>query len=571
MATNLGTRVALLARPGAACERVRGALNEIGADLVLEGDPNTLEPAKLENAHAQFLLVLLDPGTEDALDRFDATLSDPRIEVMFEEAEIVARRDGWDAARWQRHLSVKLNLRRDVLPAGIPDAPLNDDAPLAAAAPAASPPSSLDLPVSATSTAAQGLAQAVEAIEPGLSLAGSEAASGFAFDPVAAEMDGSDFGGSDLGPALTLEGFSGDIDSSLDMSGVEVFDPNAFAEIGQAPSVPPPPLSPEFDPALAGLELEASLHEYLPADFDPGLSLDGLTGPDPHVAPPLTEGLSQSVAAGAPAPRDTGARDLDDLNRRISSLSLVDDSPAAAPSAAPAKAAPSPTLGSSLSLVDDAPKAPVAASSLGAGLSLVDDTPPVAAAGLAMPPAAPAPITQGAVLVMAGIGGPDAVRQLLGALPEGFARPVLVQQRLDGGRYDRLVTQMQRATRLEVHLATAGMLAQPGCVYIMPAEVSVEVGDYGVRFLLERADKVLDRLSSADSAVLLLSGSDAERVDAVMHHAWAGALVAGQSPEGCYDAAAPEALVKRGGQCGSPVELAQRLTERWGTSAPRMF
>lgn len=548
MATNLGTRVALLARPGAACERVRGALNEIGADLVLEGDPNTLEPARLENAHAQFLLVLLDPGTEDALDRFDATLSDPRIEVMFEESEIVARRDGWDAARWQRHLSVKLNLRRDVLPAGIPA--LNDDAPLSAGAPDATLPSSLDLPVSVTTTAAQGLAQAVEAIEPGLSVAGREAASGFAFDPVAAEMDGTDFGSSELGPALTLEGFTGGhaIDDSVDMSDVEVFDPNTFAEIGQAPSVPPPPLSPEFDPALAGLELEASLHDYLPADFDPDSSLDALAGLDAPVGAPLTEALSQSLTAGAPTPRDTGTRDLEELNRRIASLSLVDDSPAAAGPFA-AKAASSPAA-SSLSLVDDATKAPMA--------------------GLAIP-STPAPITQGAVLVMAGIGGPDAVRQLLGALPEGFARPVLVQQRLDGGRYDRLVTQMQRATRLEVHLATAGMVAQPGGVYIMPAEVGIEVGEYGVRFLLERADKLLDRLSSADSAVLLLSGSEAARVDAVMHHAWAGALVAGQSPEGCYDAAAPEALVKRGGQCGSPIELAQRLTERWGTSAPRMF
>ena len=43
---------------------------------------------------------------------------------------------------------------------------------------------------------------------------------------------------------------------------------------------------------------------------------------------------------------------------------------------------------------------------------------------------------RGAVLIEAGLGGPDAVRQLLGELPEGFPRPVLVRLRLDGGRYD---------------------------------------------------------------------------------------------------------------------------------------
>src|SRR5690606_3056985 len=63
---------------------------------------------------------------------------------------------------------------------------------------------------------------------------------------------------------------------------------------------------------------------------------------------------------------------------------------------------------------------------------------------------------RGAVLVEGGLGGPDAVRQLLAAIPEGFPRPVLVRLQLDGGRYDRLVKQMGRATQLPVALAEAG-------------------------------------------------------------------------------------------------------------------
>ncbi|MCP2839698.1 chemotaxis protein CheB, partial [Salmonella enterica] len=71
-----------------------------------------------------------------------------------------------------------------------------------------------------------------------------------------------------------------------------------------------------------------------------------------------------------------------------------------------------------------------------AGLSLVDEHVPAE--------------DNGAVVVLAGIGGPDAVRQLLGALPAGFPRPVLVRQRLDGGRYDKLVAQMQRVSAMPV-------------------------------------------------------------------------------------------------------------------------
>src|SRR3546814_10679991 len=71
---------------------------------------------------------------------------------------------------------------------------------------------------------------------------------------------------------------------------------------------------------------------------------------------------------------------------------------------------------------------------------------------------------RGAGLVEGGLGGPDAVRQLLAAIPEGFPRPVLVRLHLDGGRYDRLVKQMGRAALLPIALAEAGQSAEAGTV-----------------------------------------------------------------------------------------------------------
>src|SRR5690606_16572394 len=134
------------------------------------------------------------------------------------------------------------------------------------------------------------------------------------------------------------------------------------------------------------------------------------------------------------------------------------------------------------------------------GLELVDDTP------VRGPEQA-----SGAVLVLAGIGGPDAVRQLLGALPVEFARPVLIQQRLDGARYDKLVAQMQRATQAPVQRAVPGQTAHAGFVYILPADVGVDAGNTGIRF--NEGGELLSALPSADSAVLLLSGSDPSLVD----------------------------------------------------------
>jgi chemosensory pili system protein ChpB (putative protein-glutamate methylesterase) len=169
---------------------------------------------------------------------------------------------------------------------------------------------------------------------------------------------------------------------------------------------------------------------------------------------------------------------------------------------------------------------------------------------------------RGAVLVLAGIGGPDAVRQLLGALPEAFPRAVLVQQRLDGGHYDKLVAQMQRATALPVQLAVAGGALQAATVYILPPTLGVQESGQGLAFTDSPVD-LLVTLPAGDSAVLMLSGSDPGQVDAVMKLGAGGALIAGQALDGCYDVAAPAALVSRGGQAGKPQELARRLAERW--------
>ena len=164
--------------------------------------------------------------------------------------------------------------------------------------------------------------------------------------------------------------------------------------------------------------------------------------------------------------------------------------------------------------------------------------------------------------VLAGVGGPDAVRQLLGALPEGFARPVVVQQRLEAGRYDRLVAQMQRASTLPVELAAAGVAPQAGRVYMLPDGIGLMPAADGLVFTADAP--VLDGLPPDDSAVVLLSGSDPDVAGALGDARWSNALRLGQAADGCYDPAASNALAALGGPTGQPAELAQRLVERWG-------
>ena len=430
--TDNARRVALLARPGVAADRLREMIDEAGVERVLHADPTQLDTPELIAAEPQVVVVALDPATEDVLERFDAVLGDPMIDVIYEEAELAAAREGWDAARWKRHLVAKLLGHRDVLPPG---------------------------------TEPEGEAEVVAA--PLQSLHAS-------FDPVEAEAG--DYGSS-RGDAATVELIDFDLAFGMPLQ--------AGAEVAQ----------------------EQATEDSIPDDAD---EHDAAEQTPPASAAGLGLGsgdlsLVDDDAVPTSTSREVGDRfqhDMADLERRISTLELVDDTPVRGPEQA-----------------------------------------------------------NGAVLVMAGIGGPDAVRQFLAALPGDFPRPVLVQQRLDGGRHDRLVAQMQRATQLPVRLAEIGHAVLPTHVYVLPTEVGLKSGGDGLSFV--EGGSLLEALPSADSAVLMLSGSDAELVDAVLKHGHGGALIAGQAPEGCYDAAAPAELAARGGQTGQPAELASRLAERW--------
>lgn len=177
---------------------------------------------------------------------------------------------------------------------------------------------------------------------------------------------------------------------------------------------------------------------------------------------------------------------------------------------------------------------------------------------------------KGVVLINGGLGGPDAVRQLLGALPEGFPRPVLVRLQLDGGRYDRLVRQMERATPMPVQLAEAGMTVAAGEVYFLPPGLLPTAAAGELRFA--ESDDVAglaEAVPADDSAVLFLSGADPTLVDVVMGPAWKGALVGGQAEDGCYDPAAAMAVAGRGGPSGSPADIADWLIARWMPGARR--
>lgn len=306
-------------------------------------------------------------------------------------------------------------------------------------------------------------------------------------------------------------------------------------------------------------------------DFDGGLDLS-----DEDVAGFEALDLDSISSADAPSRAPASLASSEEV---MSFEALIASSLAAAAEAAPAPAAPvAPpadpkpgfSLGDlSLAPVDDAPTmldkpaaSPVAhdMSALEArisSLSLVDlDESAADTFGIQATPV---------VLIEAGLGGPDPARQLLSSLPAEFMAAVLVRLHLQGGRYDRLVAQMERTAALPVALAQSGATASAGTIYFLPDGLGLTASAGGFGFVDDAAPPaaMFSALPSGASALVFLSGSDPQLVDSAMAAAATGTVVLAQSPEDCYDGAACAELRNRGVTSGLPAELAGRLASRW--------
>ena len=374
-------------------------------------------------------------------------------------------------------------------------------------------------------------------------------------------------------PALTSSGDSFDV-GDLDLTD---FDLSAF----QLDSTTTASRDVEVVPSLEDLLASAAP----PSDGTPEPAADAPAVPAADVpapapaAPSAPAGFSfanLSLADDDPPPAATpaassapkAAPDLSTLTAKISSLSLVDMEESAPRESAPAVHVLMPEAVLPPALEPATPPAvppPLPPTSVGgppplpplnSGLSLLDDAP-------VAPSAAAAPVS-GAVLVEAGLGGPDPVRQLLAALPARFPVPVLVRLPLQGGHYDRLVTQMSRAAAMPVVLAQAGQRAVANTIHFLPDGVGLAPDANGVAFAagVGRGEN-FDALPIGNAAVVFLSGADPDLVEAAMTAGATGALVAAQTPEDCYDGIACAGLRVRGVETALPAAIAAQLATRW--------
>lgn len=532
-----GLRIALLGRAGEAREQLRRALAGLGADIVVEGDPGELQPDDVGTARPSVLVVSLDAAMEEQLDRWEPLFEDPAINIVFDEAEVTRRLSGWDLARWARHLASKVMRAGDLLPPPPVEAervPERDPLPRPGA-----PPTPAEL--------------MADARLEDYTRDTAEMAAGVPSEPLLTEP-GDDGGGTmpdDAGlevETLDAEALGLDLDEIGSAFGRDVGVGTLHASI--------PAASSEAD--AAAFELDADL-QALEHAFERGASgerVDFSALPGADQAPSAT---GHPFGAGAdapppsredeaaPAPAEAsgagkgaslfGALELVPLDDVAGSTAEVQP---AAGNGAPAPVATAPALSFEDML---------------SGFGLTES--PVVAGE-----------ARGVILLLSGIGGPDGVRQFLGALPERLPVPVLVHQQLEAGNHDRLAPQMARASRLPVYLAEPGAQARVGEVAILPSRVALEAidGDWPAFVEGEGAPvSMVETLAvfGRDVVVVVLSGADPDVVGPIRALAANGALALAQDPATCFDGKAAAALHQQGFVIAAPAELAMRAAQHW--------
>lgn len=641
MADGSRLKVALLARAGDAREQLKRAITDLGAELVIEADPNDLSSGSLAATGATTVLVSVEPAVEAALDRLDDELLAPSLNVMYDEAETTSKLTGWDLNRWARHLAAKL-VGCDVLPRGV-EAEAHKEAAehLVPGVPASPAALAASARIADFTDEASASAQDVpSAYHPGDALPAVD--SDLVPDAIAAEPSA---------PAAWVtpppdEGDPALLD--LDLAALELAMQAPVVDVG-APAEPAPSAPAAFAVAmdddigvidLAGLELDDEVERDDPVRpaqssvsllaakeidfnepaaatvFDDGaasIEVDELTfGDDDFAMDPELAKLAASFDENLDSLSFEGAKDdADDefasFDRRETVLALDDEGAgpleAARPTAEPPPipdfdfaegayvdagrpaAAPLPDAsGLSLSAEDAAPLAAATAAAKPSfdfsaldslELAPVDDVPAVSPPKADVAVAAPvvdtdhlslSPLSEdgeapaeasGIVLVLSGIGGPDAVRQLVRALPAGFPLAVLLQQNLDGGRHDRFVEQLAKISRLQVALAEPNETPPPNAVRVLP-----EGASSAGALSFPKAEGVAALIAAAiaqDGAVVVLSGADEAVVEPLKQAMAQGTRVLVQDPASCFDAKAIVALQAAGASPVPAGDLAARL------------
>ena len=181
------------------------------------------------------------------------------------------------------------------------------------------------------------------------------------------------------------------------------------------------------------------------------------------------------------------------------------------------------------------------------------------------------------VVLGASIGGPDALRTFLGEMPADIPVVFLLVQHLESGYFERLAQQLQKSSPLPVKVASAGAVALPGEVLVIPASERVTLETDGrvvfaphpsVPHYTPSIDDVLHDVADGfgrRATAIIFSGMAGDAVEGAVYLTGKGGEVWAQDASSCVVSSMVDGARARGVVefTGSPRELAQRCIARF--------
>ncbi|MEO8459489.1 MAG: chemotaxis protein CheB [Dokdonella sp.] len=604
MSLDITMKVALIARNADSGKRVRATVTVLGTPIVYESTAAEFDSAALEQSGAQVVVVALDDDDSD----FDAIFelaADDRYRFVFDDSKVSGGLTGSDHARWARHLAAKIldvQIGLDPPRPGESDplvtqAARNDEA-IAALADRLAPrrrhgdqrSTSGSLTTSPSTGVDDWLSKVLASEDPTayFSIPGGTIAA----PPISV--------GAPI-PTSVPQRNVGDTDIPISANSASVSDPFSPDQLGADPigtDLPSadPGVSDRIDADAISSMLPGIVDEIEPAasaiddiDFS-SIDFAVRDSAADHYTVAAEGSNKQSMQPVSPAASEwTLDAMLDDLD------ALLDgEKPALSPSFAPIEVAPKIAAEPSAEIESEKPTAsataPAKVSAFASSLELVPIEEEVPAAPLKTAPshefrldtATPFSRIKRVIVLCASIGGPEAIRQMLGALPRDYPALFMVVQHVGEEFMDLLTQQLKRATPLNVRKPVPGERVSHGDVLAIPPGQRVLVDRQGsvslttVTVALSTGpsmDQVLTDVADAfgrDATAVIFSGLAADAVAGCKYLSDKGGTIYAQDPSTCIVSTMIDEVRQTGAvsYLGSPWELAGKLmTERDQTKA----
>jgi len=618
--------VALLYQAGQLGSHLKNALGELGAAVVYEAAPASVDRDALENSGARVVIVNLDAESDNYIDALYDLLDAGDYEVVFNDAQVSSNLQGWDQARWVRHLGSKILRKPEIIEpprppgaqavptpvqksaSGVPVAEKPGPAPLTPVAPA---PVVENVPASERPTVKMPLPPALSAEPIAKAAPPQQAAAGVDATELAEFAKLLDTPATEPSPpALTatlapipdLGDFAAELDALF---------ATADTKSAGAPAAAKAPAADEFDIALP-TDFDLALDEAAPV---PAMELDALDIPVDAVAapaPPKTE-HAEELHDEFPAIFDQ----LDVDAAAVPEAKNPEFKPAERPVAEPES---EPALPMQWSLEGDDAQPVTGRASFGIEKMSAEeflapqvDTPakpavPEPVSSLELVPmeeavapsqhnpdylhdqrldearvAKPLKVGTGAgisrvVVLGASIGGPEAVRDFLGALPAGFPALFVLAQHMGEEFLELMSAQLRKSIALTVRNPSHGERAAHGEVLVVPTTHRLQVDAEGVVTLAHLPEKQpyspsIDQVlrDAADAfgdktCAIIFSGMAHDAIEGSKHVKAKGGRVWAQDPDTCVissmvDGAREAGVVEF---LGSPKQLADKMIAEYG-------